>query len=979
MAFTGLGAGVLGDPYQITTWAQFQEISTNLAAHFKLMNNIDAGGGYLTQNFGKFTGVFDGDNKELNNYGRLAGYNYLFIPSGATIKNLKLFGFKSLSDTPIFSNYATNADNRHIASASTFLNIQIISTARFSYTLDSCTLTNVYHFNKNLTEEEVPSTFYITSSSGTTFNQCFFYFIKRYTWEVGNSISFAGAGVSMNYYNDCSFIFDVNIRILTSSSSYGSIILFPNANFSKSWVGGKFTVDGSVRTSSFASDRFFTLMAGTVSGNFTMVDCHVDVDFLTNWGANQTKLWNYLISRTGSLTRVFSSSKLLGFTLISTDASTNTNNFCIDTNIITGVTPIRAGVTKLTAAQSVVNSNFTNFNFTTNWISAADGTPKLRAANYDFATVLTKVLESCVIEPNSPALHDVTANLYQPLPASATIKCYVSGSLVGLETPANLTNFTKVDDYKYIAHCPATESTNYYLVVYEFGAERQELSGSFIHYSVAQKETTIINVVNPNYRVFNTSTDLVYNIHGFIFHNGFLYGSARNLTTVNHKNIVKIKADDYSQVSYKCIFRDKNAENFGLSRLEQIIFCNGFLWVQAQYFNTHIVRIDPETLDYMVFNTPENGDMFQPIGTDGVNLFYTGNSNVYKLNAALLVGSFASYGYDGTAPVNLPALSLSGSCPVIQLHPTILCYSHSIAVDENYIYLAVTTSTLINGYDLALNQNICHLQKIDKNTMVTASDVVIPRCTDDMTQNDSFVFLAPELTTTTDTVFGASWGLLAVRKSNLELKYLKSLHSDFNTENESDRQTFGVQYYGGKIIVQLIQSLKSVVISLAEIETWGESFPIGGATEAIYNFQINGVNVTDPANELAIDNSGFAHITLWGAPSTIIKFSATEIGIIAYNAVSLHHNDTIALLEFLDTHYGCSIRCVQDAPGIATGTIGTATDQDGNIYDTVVINEKRWMVQNLKTTKFRNGDNIPNIVAAGAWAADETGGYCNVN
>jgi len=57
----------------------------------------------------------------------------------------------------------------------------------------------------------------------------------------------------------------------------------------------------------------------------------------------------------------------------------------------------------------------------------------------------------------------------------------------------------------------------------------------------------------------------------------------------------------------------------------------------------------------------------------------------------------------------------------------------------------------------------------------------------------------------------------------------------------------------------------------------------------------------------------------------------------------------------------------------------TVTDINGNVYDTVKIGTQTWMVENLKTTKYRNGDSIPNVTVAAIWTNLTTGGYCNYN
>lgn len=60
-------------------------------------------------------------------------------------------------------------------------------------------------------------------------------------------------------------------------------------------------------------------------------------------------------------------------------------------------------------------------------------------------------------------------------------------------------------------------------------------------------------------------------------------------------------------------------------------------------------------------------------------------------------------------------------------------------------------------------------------------------------------------------------------------------------------------------------------------------------------------------------------------------------------------------------------------------TYGTVTDQEGNEYKTVTIGTQTWMAENLRTTKYRNGDSIPEIQDSTAWVKStlKTGAYSN--
>ena len=70
-----------------------------------------------------------------------------------------------------------------------------------------------------------------------------------------------------------------------------------------------------------------------------------------------------------------------------------------------------------------------------------------------------------------------------------------------------------------------------------------------------------------------------------------------------------------------------------------------------------------------------------------------------------------------------------------------------------------------------------------------------------------------------------------------------------------------------------------------------------------------------------------------------------------------------------------------DASGNLSGasadnvTIVGLVDIDGNVYSTVVIVTQHWMAENLKVTKYRNGDNITNIDNNTAWYTNTSGAY----
>jgi uncharacterized protein (TIGR02145 family) len=72
-----------------------------------------------------------------------------------------------------------------------------------------------------------------------------------------------------------------------------------------------------------------------------------------------------------------------------------------------------------------------------------------------------------------------------------------------------------------------------------------------------------------------------------------------------------------------------------------------------------------------------------------------------------------------------------------------------------------------------------------------------------------------------------------------------------------------------------------------------------------------------------------------------------------------------------------------DANGNATWQAATSSmsciDIDGNAYPTIVIGNQVWMAENLRVTKYRNGNPIPIVTGDAAWQALTSGAYCWYN
>jgi uncharacterized protein (TIGR02145 family) len=73
---------------------------------------------------------------------------------------------------------------------------------------------------------------------------------------------------------------------------------------------------------------------------------------------------------------------------------------------------------------------------------------------------------------------------------------------------------------------------------------------------------------------------------------------------------------------------------------------------------------------------------------------------------------------------------------------------------------------------------------------------------------------------------------------------------------------------------------------------------------------------------------------------------------------------------------GYGIRSVKDSTILTHGQTGTYTGNDGKVYRTICIGTQEWLADNLCETKYRNGDDIPEVTDNATWAALTAGALC---
>ena len=95
-------------------------------------------------------------------------------------------------------------------------------------------------------------------------------------------------------------------------------------------------------------------------------------------------------------------------------------------------------------------------------------------------------------------------------------------------------------------------------------------------------------------------------------------------------------------------------------------------------------------------------------------------------------------------------------------------------------------------------------------------------------------------------------------------------------------------------------------------------------------------------------------------------------------------NSQLITITNQEKKHGFSVRCLRNLVGNESSLndgdyCGLIKDLDENTYHVVKIGNQAWIVENLATTKYQNGDSITNITVNSTWTNTTSGAYCAYN
>jgi hypothetical protein len=113
-----------------------------------------------------------------------------------------------------------------------------------------------------------------------------------------------------------------------------------------------------------------------------------------------------------------------------------------------------------------------------------------------------------------------------------------------------------------------------------------------------------------------------------------------------------------------------------------------------------------------------------------------------------------------------------------------------------------------------------------------------------------------------------------------------------------------------------------------------------------------------------------------GLKASFSSWTRTQLGGIYHMQLTYNFNHYILGSDDGTGKRGSSIRLVKTGTTLSEGETGFYTGNDGKYYRTICIGTQEWLADNLKETKFRNGDTISVVTDNATWVSLSTSTRC---
>ena len=229
----------------------------------------------------------------------------------------------------------------------------------------------------------------------------------------------------------------------------------------------------------------------------------------------------------------------------------------------------------------------------------------------------------------------------------------------------------------------------------------------------------------------------------------------------------------------------------------------------------------------------------------------------------------------------------------------------------------------------------------------------------------------------------------SISLSGSEVLHLSGTWNGINTISDSenalriypnpttDNSTIGfVAIASGTANIELFDITgKRLGVAQNSLSIGTHSYRVSGLRSGIYTVRITSlaysytgklVSNGAPGSDVRINYLGNAAIP---TSAKILKSTSTETNMQYTTGDILKFTSTSGNYKTISTDIPTQSKTI-------TFPFVACTDGDGNNYSVVQIGTQMWMEENLKTTKYNDGTNIPNVIDNDTWWNLSTPGYC---